>query len=109
VCVCVCVVAFGCRSVVPPEGAVITQHGDDVAVVCNQSLEVFYVTCSADNVWVGELGNCSRAGKLSPTFLAFFSFVKQEAQLTLTNPRDAFRSRSRSLKVTKNIWYHSMC
>ena len=59
----VCVVAFGCRSVVPPEGAVITQHGDDVAVVCNQSLEVFYVTCSADNVWVGELGNCSRAGE----------------------------------------------
>jgi len=35
--------AFGCRSVVPPEGAMITRHGDDVAVVCNQSLEVFYV------------------------------------------------------------------
>ena len=42
----------------------ITRHGDDVAVVCNQSLEVFYVTCSADDVWVGELGNCSRMGKL---------------------------------------------
>jgi len=50
---------------VPPEGAVITRHGDDVAVVCNQSLEVFYVTCSADDVWVGELGNCSRVGKMT--------------------------------------------
>jgi len=63
------VAAFGCRSVVPPEGAVITRHGDDVAVVCNQSLEVFYVTCSADDVWVGELGNCSRMGKKIPQII----------------------------------------
>jgi len=91
----VCVVAFGCRSVVPPEGAVITQHGDDVAVVCNQSLEVFYVTCSADDVWVGELGNCSRAGNLSRSVLGIV-FVKQGAQLMPTNPRDASRGRSRS-------------
>jgi len=48
--------------VAAPEGATITRHGDDVAIVCNQSLEVFYVTCSADDVWVGELGNCTRIG-----------------------------------------------
>jgi len=29
----------------------------------------------------------------------------QEAQLMLTNPRDAFRGQSRS----PNIWYHSIC
>jgi hypothetical protein len=56
---CVLFTAFGCASVVPPDGATVQQYGDDVAVVCNQSQDVFYVTCSADDVWVGEIGNCT--------------------------------------------------
>lgn len=49
---------FGCADVVLPIGATESRHGDDVAVICKHSLEVFYVTCQAD-VWVGEIGNCT--------------------------------------------------
>src|SRR6218665_1704134 len=53
---------FGCADMVLPPGATMSRHGDDVAVICNESLEVFYVTCQAD-IWVGEIGNCTKPGQ----------------------------------------------
>ena len=40
-----------------------TYHGNDVAIVCNQSREIFYITCGDGDVWVGETGNCTTPAK----------------------------------------------
>ena len=45
-----------------PDRAVMSRSGDDVAIICNESQEIFYVTCQGDR-WVGEMGNCTKTGK----------------------------------------------
>lgn len=51
----------GCSDALLPARAVTSRNGDDVAIICNESLEIFYVTCQGSS-WVGEMGNCSKIG-----------------------------------------------
>ncbi|ELU09896.1 hypothetical protein CAPTEDRAFT_207686 [Capitella teleta] len=51
---------FGCKNLVPPEGASMTRYGENVKVVCNATQKTWYLTCR-DGDWVGEPGNCTNA------------------------------------------------
>ncbi|ESO10184.1 hypothetical protein HELRODRAFT_168056 [Helobdella robusta] len=49
---------FGCSYSLLPSLATISNHGSDVSISCNDSYEIYYVTC-VENQWKGEIGNCS--------------------------------------------------
>jgi len=76
-CVCTCAV-IGCPRLVLSDGAWIKSvgnHGDDVMVRCNDTLETWYLSCQG-NQWIGYYDNCTSTRR-SPVDRRFYTLAMQ--------------------------------
>ncbi len=50
--------AVGCANIDIPSGMWMRREGDNLLVRCNQTEEIWYLTCE-NEAWKGRIGNCS--------------------------------------------------
>jgi len=87
---------------------------DHLVIRCNWTRQEYHLKC-VDNTWTGDVVNCSQR-RTNTQFFHRLSYIlsrfvillmqqdlqnifKQEAQLMLTNPHDAYRGQSRSPNI----------
>ena len=64
----------GCADLELSNGAVVERKGDDELVVrCPGSRETWYMTCGADNRWIGDIFNCSSSTSVTSIGADFHS------------------------------------
>jgi hypothetical protein len=60
-------IGTGCADVAEVHNAWVERQGDKTTVRCNFTGETFFLSCTGDGTWLGEVTNCSQ-GKLAQLF-----------------------------------------
>jgi hypothetical protein len=53
------IAVHGCRDLHTPDGANVFRTGHSAVIVCNDTFDMWHVTCGRDGHWVGDVTNCS--------------------------------------------------
>ena len=75
-----CCAVIGCPHLVLSDGAWVKSlgnHGDDVMVRCNDTLETWYLSCQG-NQWIGYYDNCTSARKTTLYSLQMKNIILNE-------------------------------
>jgi len=61
---CCTFLVMGCSELTPPKHAWYKREGDEAVIGCQDNDKEWKVKCTG-NVWIGEIGNCTKTGLCS--------------------------------------------